>query len=88
MSQRQFDQLLKNSDYFHSCLQSHRQAVALTFAILCEELAATHPETVPALIRAFDRIGAGHNAGPSVAGDLSLLAREMRQEMQRESAAQ
>lgn len=85
MTPRQFDQLLKNSDYFHSCLQSHREAVAQTISVLCEELVHAHPETVPTMIRALERIGDAHKAAPSVAGDLSLIAREIRQDMQRGS---
>jgi hypothetical protein len=82
----QLEKLLKTSDYFNSVITSHRTATAQAMAIMFKALLKHDPTLVEPIAAAINEIDTKTYRSPSVDGDRSLIARELRAEMQRISA--
>ncbi|WP_428718562.1 hypothetical protein [Undibacterium curvum] len=81
-AQQQLNQLLKNSDFLQSILNSQRIAVAESISILIATLVEHDPKLATPIGEALNKIEFGGRVSPSVDGDRSLLVRSVRAQLQ------
>lgn len=82
-AQQQLNELLKNSHYLSSVLDSQRMALAQAIAIITRVITAQNATLTPLFLEAVSEIGAKTFISPSVDGDRALIARAMLEELTR-----
>ena len=82
LAQQQLNELLKQSDYLNSIIDSHRVATAQAIAILVKAIVKHDPSFGTVVCDALNEIDSKTFASVSVDGDRALLARSIRGQLQ------